>query len=52
MNGTGLYTIKAAYPGTITPYPLEAPEGFVFLTDHEGVYLTDEAGNFLMVAAT
>lgn len=52
MSGTGLYKVAIAYPGNVLPYPLEAPEGFVFLTDHEGVYLTDDAGYFLMVAAT
>ena len=52
MTGTGLYKVAIAFPGNILPYPLEAPEGFVFLVDHEGAYLTDDDGLFLVVRAT
>lgn len=48
----GIYRAKIAYPGNITPFPLENVPGFVYLIDNEGNYLTDDNGNYLLVAET
>jgi len=49
---SGLYKVNVAYPGNITPFPLQSPPGFVFLIDGEGNYLTDDNGNYLIVPET
>lgn len=44
-----LLDVVIAYPGTLGAGLPDPPYGWVFLTDDNGVYLTDDAGNFLIV---
>lgn len=43
--------VSVAYPGRLGD-ELVPPAGYVFLTDDLGVYLTDEAGWFLVAPVT
>jgi hypothetical protein len=52
MRRLGLLSLSVAYPGTLGPETIIPPVGFVFLIDNDGVYLTDEAGAYLIVPAT
>lgn len=46
---TYLLSVSIAYPGTLGLDLIEPPQGWAFLVDDDGVFFTDDAGNFLIV---
>lgn len=49
MRRLFLKNVSVALPMTLGGNVPEPPNGYAFLTDNNGVYLTDGAGNYLVV---